>query len=108
MNERILKLREESVTTKPYIDTERAELLTEFYKDNLNHKYSTPVFRALAFKHILENKTIGIGEGELIVGERGNSRFKRIRQNLISAELLQKIFSLCGTGLEVGFLFGVR
>lgn len=73
MNERIWKLREESVTTKPYIDTERAELLTEFYKDNLNHKYSTPVFRALAFKHILENKTIGIGEGELIVGERGKA-----------------------------------
>jgi pyruvate formate-lyase/glycerol dehydratase family glycyl radical enzyme len=73
LNERIWKLREESVTTKPYIDTERAELLTEFYKDNVNHKYSTPVFRALAFKHILENKTIAISEGELIVGERGKA-----------------------------------
>ena len=73
MNERIWKLREGSVSTKPYIDTERAELLTEFYKNNENHKYSTPVFRALAFKHILENKTISISEGELIVGERGKA-----------------------------------
>lgn len=73
MNERIRRLREESVSTKPYIDTERAELLTEFYRDNGNHRYSTPVFRALAFKHILENKTISIGDGELIVGERGRA-----------------------------------
>jgi formate C-acetyltransferase len=32
---------------------------------------STPVARALAFKHILENKTVCINDGELIVGERG-------------------------------------
>jgi formate C-acetyltransferase len=73
LNERIRRLREESVSTKPYIDTERAELLTGFYRDNGNHRYSTPVFRALAFKHILENKTISIDEGELIVGERGSA-----------------------------------
>jgi formate C-acetyltransferase len=73
LNERITRLRDESVSTKPYIDTERAELLTGFYRDNGNHRYSTPVFRALAFKHILENKTISIGEGELIVGERGKA-----------------------------------
>jgi len=73
LNERIRRLREESVSTKPYIDTERAELLTGFYRDNGNHKHSTPVFRALAFKHILENKTISISDGELIVGERGRA-----------------------------------
>ncbi|MFA9436437.1 MAG: trans-4-hydroxy-L-proline dehydratase [Candidatus Bathyarchaeota archaeon] len=73
MNERIRGLRHESVSTKPYIDTERAELLTEFYRDNENHRYSTPVFRALAFKHILKNKTISISDGELIVGERGKA-----------------------------------
>jgi len=32
---------------------------------------SVPVCRALAFKYILENKTICINAGELIVGERG-------------------------------------
>jgi len=73
LNERIRRLRKESVSTKPYIDTERAELLTDFYRDNGNHRYSTPVFRAMAFKHILENKSISIGDGELIVGERGRA-----------------------------------
>ena len=73
MNERIRRLRHESVSTKPYIDTERAELLTQFYRDNENHRYSTPVFRALAFKHILKKKTISISDGELIVGERGKA-----------------------------------
>ena len=71
MNERVQKLREESVNTKPYLSTERAELLTEFYANNENHKFSTPVFRAMAFKHILLNKTINIEPGELLVGERG-------------------------------------
>ncbi|MCW4049740.1 MAG: glycyl radical protein [Candidatus Bathyarchaeota archaeon] len=71
MNERVTKLREESVSIKPYISTERAELLTEFYRDNWYQRYSTPVFRAMAFRHIMLNKTINIEHGELIVGERG-------------------------------------
>jgi formate C-acetyltransferase len=56
---------------KPSISTERAELLTDFYKSGAADGVSTPVARALAFKHILENKTICINDGELIVGERG-------------------------------------
>ena len=71
MNQRVRNLREHSVTTKPYISTERAELLTSFSKDPGNHIYSTPVFRAMAFRHILRNKSISINPGELIVGERG-------------------------------------
>ena len=71
MNERVAKLRKESVETKPYISTERAELMTEFYKSDIPMRESVPVCRALAFKHIMENKTICINDGELIVGERG-------------------------------------
>ena len=71
MNQRIKKLREQSVQTKPYITPERAILITEFYKSDTASQSSTPVKRALALKHILENKKIWIGEGELIVGERG-------------------------------------
>ncbi len=71
MNERVAKLRKESVETKPYISTERAELMTEFYKSDVPMRESVPVCRALAFKHIMENKTICINDGELIVGERG-------------------------------------
>ncbi|MGD8786908.1 MAG: pyruvate formate lyase family protein, partial [Phycisphaerales bacterium] len=71
MNERITKLRKQSVETRPYISTERAELITEFYKSDILQRESTVVCRALAFKHIMENKTICINDGELIVGERG-------------------------------------
>jgi formate C-acetyltransferase len=71
MNERVAKLRKQSVETRPYISTERAELLTEFYKSDIPLRESVPVTRALSFKHIMENKTICINDGELIVGERG-------------------------------------
>ena len=71
MNERVTRLREQSVRTKPYISTERAELLTQFYQSDIPMRHSVPLCRALAFKHIMENKTICINDGELIVGERG-------------------------------------
>ncbi|MCP2519888.1 glycyl radical protein [Candidatus Aminicenantes bacterium AC-335-B20] len=71
MNERIAKLREQSINTKPYITPERAILITKFYKSDVADRVSLPVKRALAFKYILENKEICINNGELIVGERG-------------------------------------
>lgn len=70
MNERIRKLRQSSHEAKPCISHERAELLTDFYLEN-EGKYSIPVMRGLHFKYQCENKTIHIGPGELIVGERG-------------------------------------
>ncbi len=71
MNERIKKLRKQSLNIKPYISPERARLITEFYKSDIANRVSAPVRRALAFKHILERKAICINAGELIVGERG-------------------------------------
>ncbi|GAH69085.1 unnamed protein product, partial [marine sediment metagenome] len=70
MNKRIEKLRKESLDTQPYISIQRASLITETYK-KYEGTVSIPVLRALAFKFVLENKSIYIGEGELIVGERG-------------------------------------
>lgn len=69
MNERVTKLRQQSMEAIPSIATERAELITAFYKKDKTA--SIPVKRALAFKYILENKEIDINHGELIVGERG-------------------------------------
>ena len=71
MNERVAKLREQSVETKPYVSTERAELITEFYKTDIPEKVSIPVCRALAFKYLMTHKKVCINDGELIVGERG-------------------------------------
>jgi len=70
MNERIKLLRQESLTAIPQLSIERAALVTEAYE-----KYAgtveTPILRALTFKHVLANKTLWIGKGELIVGEKG-------------------------------------
>ncbi len=71
MNDRIKKLREQSLEARPIISLERAQLLTEFYESGKGERVSVPVARALAFKYILENKHICINDGELIVGERG-------------------------------------
>lgn len=70
MNDRVSQLRETSLASRPSISAERARLITEFYEKE-NGKHPVPVMRALAFLHICQNKTIYIGEGELIVGERG-------------------------------------
>jgi pyruvate formate-lyase/glycerol dehydratase family glycyl radical enzyme len=71
MNERINKLREQTLTIHPSISIERAKLLTEFYKSGIADKVSIPVARAMAFRYLLENKRLCLNEGELIVGERG-------------------------------------
>ena len=71
MNSRVERLRTQSVETKPYISSERAELITAFYKSDVVRKVSVPVCRALAFRHFMEHRTVCINEGELIVGERG-------------------------------------
>ena len=70
MNERIRRLRKQSVETQESLSIERALITTRFYKEN-EGKYSVPMMRALNFMEIYKQKTITIGEGELIVGERG-------------------------------------
>jgi len=70
MNPRTTRLRQESLDAVPTISAERALLLTEFYRENLG-RLSTPLLRARSFRHLCERKTLFLGEGELIVGERG-------------------------------------
>ena len=70
MNERTARLRRETLEAIPSISSERAELMTSFYEGELG-KHSVPVMRALAFRHLCENKSLYLGDDELIVGERG-------------------------------------
>ncbi|MGD2120903.1 MAG: glycyl radical protein [Gemmatimonadota bacterium] len=70
MTERIRRLRQASLDTPVTLSPERGQLITDFYSRE-HGLVSAPVKRALAFRYILENKEIFIGEGELIVGERG-------------------------------------
>ncbi|MDP4290366.1 MAG: glycyl radical protein [Bacteroidota bacterium] len=71
MNNRIKKLREESLNAECCISAERALLVTEFYGSHNFLPEPVAIQRAKCFKYILENKAIYIGEDELIVGERG-------------------------------------
>jgi formate C-acetyltransferase len=70
VNPRTDALRRRSLDARPEISAERAVLLTRFYREN-EGRFSVPVMRARSFLDLCEKKTIHLGEGELIVGERG-------------------------------------
>ncbi len=70
MNERIRRLRKESLETPATLTIERALIETAFYKENYG-KMSAPVLRASNFLELCRRKAIYIGKDELIVGERG-------------------------------------
>ncbi len=70
MTPRVQRLREESYRAKPTISHERAEIITEFYKDQLG-KVPIPILRALSFRELCAKQRLYIGADEWIVGERG-------------------------------------
>lgn len=70
MTARTEQLRRESLDAVPSISGERARITTAFYIANLG-RYSTPVLRARNFLALCDRKTLWMGDGELIVGERG-------------------------------------
>jgi hypothetical protein len=57
MSKRVARLRQQSLDAVPSISSERAELMTEFYKQDMG-PLSAPVRRALAFQYLMEHKTI--------------------------------------------------
>ncbi len=69
MNERVRKLRRVSVDTQPRISIERARIETETYK-KYEGTMSVPELRATALYEYMRRRTLYIGEGELIVGEK--------------------------------------
>jgi len=70
MTERTARLRQESLAAAPRITSERAELMTDFYRAH-EGRLSPPMMRARAYHYLCERKAIYLGDGELIVGERG-------------------------------------
>jgi len=69
MNDRVAILRQESLDARPSISAERARLVTWYYRHA--DLRSAVMHRALAFSHLMLHKEVWIGDGELIVGERG-------------------------------------
>ncbi|MBU8869637.1 MAG: glycyl radical protein [Gemmatimonadales bacterium] len=70
MNPRVQRLRKLSVEAEHTLSIERALIETRFYQEN-NGKYPVPVMRALNYLEICKQKTLYLGDDELIVGERG-------------------------------------
>lgn len=71
MTKRIQKLRRNSLEAINKISPERAMLLTNYYSTEGVDKLPVVLQRAGAFRYLLANKTLFLGEDELIVGERG-------------------------------------
>lgn len=70
MTARTERLRRDSLDAVPSISSERARITTAFYREHLG-RHSAPMLRALNFFAICDQKTLWMGDGELIVGERG-------------------------------------
>ena len=68
---RVAQLRKQSLESVTFLSDERARLMTEFYKNN-TELISAPVMRARSFYYLMDQKTICIQPGELIVGEKGS------------------------------------
>ena len=70
LSERVARLREQSLNATVTLSPERARLVTGFYR-TVDRSLPVPLQRGLAFRHLMENKSISILGGELILGERG-------------------------------------
>ncbi len=68
---RVEKLRRMSLDAEECLSSERAGLITDFYCSSEAIELSAPMKRAKAFEYLLKHKKIYIGDGELLVGERG-------------------------------------
>lgn len=66
-----MRLREESLRAEPYVSAERAEILTQFYRESEERDHPAPIQRALAFRRLCAAKSVHVGDEEMIVGERG-------------------------------------
>ena len=71
INERIRKLRDESVHNIVRVSPERAKLITDFYSGDEIKGKPIALQRAFAFRHLLEHCAVPIESGQLIVGIRG-------------------------------------
>ena len=69
---RTKRLRRESETTRPRITLERALIETRVYAEH-EGKVPPPVLRGLFFRQLMAERTLWLGDDELIVGEKGDA-----------------------------------
>lgn len=71
--ERITRMKQRLLDTRPSISAERMLLATRAYQKYAGE--ATPIFRAKVFAYVLDHMSVVIGNGELIVGNQ-NKRFR--------------------------------
>ncbi len=86
MNDRVSRLREQSLTTMPSISAERALLVTE--AEEMYSALSTPMRRAMVFKHLMERKAIYIGDDDrrrhlYIIGKTGTGKSQLLEELVV-------------------------
>ena len=68
--DRVHRLREELLNSTPQVCVERARFVTQTYEE---HEADPPILRrAKALAHVLDNMTIFVGQGELLVGNQAS------------------------------------
>lgn len=73
-NKRLKNLQHEVEGAAPSICTERAVLITEYFRNKVNQKKPLVIQKAEALAHVLTHKSVKIYPGELIVGSTTSKR----------------------------------
>lgn len=91
MTPRVQRLRQQSLDTRPTLSVERALLVTEAVAGA--GAEPPPLLRAHVFRHLMEHKAVYLGDGELIVGERGPAR--KPRRRFLNSAVTHSTISMC-------------
>jgi pyruvate formate-lyase/glycerol dehydratase family glycyl radical enzyme len=88
MTDRVEKLKQHFMQSKPCLSADRLTLVTEAYQKFAGE--AVPIFRAKVLYHILDHLPIYVGEDEMIVGtQNGTYRAVSIYPEYISAQWLK-------------------
>jgi pyruvate formate-lyase/glycerol dehydratase family glycyl radical enzyme len=107
VSQRVAKLRENLLSSRVEIDIERARLLTDFWK--ISEDIPLIIRKAKALEYILNNMSIHISEGELIVGnqakkDRASPIFPEYAVKFIKEELDGKPYYLSNRPVDPYFI----
>ena len=84
-SERFGKIKQTLLSTPNHLCTERAHLITEYFKSFDDASEPMLIRKAKAFRYLLQNKSVRIFENELIVGNVGKQRKSVIIQPELSS-----------------------
>lgn len=87
---RHIRIREALMAQPVRLCSERALLITEFYRRYDNPGEPMVIRKAKALRHLLQNKSVKIFEDELIVGNMGSHRKSTIMQPELAAAVMSE------------------